>query len=82
MVRVHNRAAVFRLEWCCTLCQQQCRLDQLWLAFPPGEHVEGRWIHRGCLDGRVADLFGTARVVLMRGIDALQRLAESLAEEP
>jgi hypothetical protein len=83
MVRVINRSDTFRLEWCCRLCGRKCTLDQLWLAIPRGEMVEAQWAHRDCLDGlggRVKSTFGTHRITLMRGIDAIRRLAESLED--
>lgn len=81
MVRVYQRAEVFRLEFCCAICQRRCRrLAQLWLAFPVGEQVEGRWVHRECTSGQVLAVFGTKRVTLMQGEEALKRLASALME--
>ena len=53
-------------------------MEDLWLGFPPGEAVQGEWLHRRCADGHVQALFGTRRIVMMRGIDAIRRLAEAL----
>jgi hypothetical protein len=87
MVRVINQSDTFRLEWCCRLCGGKCTLNQLWLAIPRGEQVEAQveaqWAHRPCIDalgGRVKSTFGTHRITLMRGIDAIRRLAESLED--
>ena len=85
MVQVLNRGEVFAVRLACTICGERCRLDQLWLAFPPGEAVQGAWVHRECTSGQVESAFGTRRLVLMRGRDALQRLAEALddtADDP
>jgi hypothetical protein len=53
-------------------------MDKLWLAFPPGEAVEGQWVHRDCVSSRVESAFGTKRIVLMRGDATLRQLAASL----
>ena len=84
MVKVTNHPSTFELRWCCKICRERCSMDTLWLAFPRGSVVEGQWVHRGCVDGRVHDFFGR-RVVLMRGVDALRQLAQSLhdvADDP
>jgi hypothetical protein len=81
MVRVHNRAEVFRVEMCCCICLKRCTLDQLWLAFPTGERSEGRWVHRPCTTSRVSEIFGTKRITLMAGRVALERLVESLVND-
>ncbi len=83
MVRVVNRSDSFRLEWCCRICGRKCTLDQLWLAIPRGEMVEAQWAHRACLEGlngRMESVFGTRRVTLMRGINAIEQLAQSLQD--
>ena len=81
MVQILNRGDVFTVRLACTICGERCRLDELWLAFPPGEEVDGYWVHRECtLLGRMASVFGVRRLVLMRGEDALRRVAEGLEE--
>jgi hypothetical protein len=83
MVRVVNRGKVFRLQQCCAICRQPCTLDSLKLAFPAmvaplDAPVQGRSIHRPCLDGNAAAVFQTPHVTLMRGREALRQLAEAL----
>jgi hypothetical protein len=83
MVRVINRSDSFRLEWCCRLCGRKCRLSELWLVIPRGEHAEAQWAHRSCFDGlngRLESVFETHRVTLMRGINAIEQLAQSLQD--
>ena len=78
MVQVLNRGETFAVRLACTICGERCRLEDLWLGFPPGEAVQAEWLHRRCADGHVQALFGTRRIVMMRGIDAIRRLAEAL----
>jgi hypothetical protein len=78
MVQVLNRGDTFAVRLACTICGERCRLNELWLGFPPGEIVRGEWLHKSCVDGKIHTVFGGKRVVLMRGLDALQRLAEAL----
>jgi hypothetical protein len=81
MVQVVNSGETFAIRLACTLCGERCRrLDELWLAFPPGEAVQGQWVHRACVSGRVESAFGTKRVVLMNGFEALRRVAQSLQD--
>jgi hypothetical protein len=80
MVQVVNHPDAFRLLWCCRVCRQRCTLNDLWLVFPVGSAVEGVWVHRRCVEGRVEALFGTRRITLMRGLDALRQLAASLED--
>lgn len=81
MIRIHNRAEVFSIEMCCCICLERITLDQLFLAFPAGDRSEGRWVHRPCTMGHVREIFGTSRITLMAGREALKRLAESLLHE-
>jgi hypothetical protein len=83
MVKVINTESSFRLEWCCRLCGRKCTLDELWLAIPRGQQVEAQWAHRTCLtgvNGQIEAVFGSQRVAMMRGIDALRQLASSLQD--
>jgi hypothetical protein len=80
MVRVINRGDSFFVRLPCRICGERCRLSALWLAFPPGEEVDGYWVHRDCVSSRVESTFGVRRLVLMRGEDALRRVAEGLEE--
>jgi hypothetical protein len=80
MVRVTNHPESFTLQWCCKLCGEKCTLDQLWLAFAPGETAIAEWVHRQCVSGQVEFAFGCKRVVLMNGHEALRRLAASLQD--
>jgi hypothetical protein len=75
MVQVLNRGESFVVRLACTICGERGKLGDLWLAFPPGEDVEGQWTHRRCVEGRVESAFGTKRLVLMNGHEALKRLA-------
>jgi hypothetical protein len=81
MVQITNHPDAFRLRWCCQICRQRCSLKTLWLAFPQGDAVEGVWVHRECTAGRMESVFGTRRVTLMRGLDAIRQLAAAL-EDP
>jgi hypothetical protein len=66
---------------CCDVCKRPLRLASSWLAFRPDQQLtEGRWVHKDCLDGTVETLFGQRRVTLLRGTEALQKVAASLAE--
>lgn len=78
MVQIFNRGDSFIVRLACTICGERCRLDQLWLAFPSGESVQGQWVHETCVSGKAEATFGSKRIVLMRGADALRRVAESL----
>jgi hypothetical protein len=80
MVQVLNRGETFAVRLACTICGERCRMDELWLAFPPGEAVEGEWVHRECTSGRIESVFGTRRVTLMRGLEAIRQLAAALDE--
>jgi hypothetical protein len=80
MIQVVNRGETFAVRLACKMCGERCRLEDLWLGFPPGEAVQGEWLHRRCADGHVQELFGTRRIVMMRGIDAIRRLAEALQD--
>jgi hypothetical protein len=80
MVQIVNHPERFELRWCCRICGQRCSLDTLWLAFPQGNAVEGEWGHRECTSGRIESVFGTRRVTLMRGLDAIRQLATSLED--
>jgi hypothetical protein len=81
VVRVINHPSAFELRWCCKICHERCSLESLWLAFAPGNAVEAQeaqWVHRSCVEGRVAAVFGSKRITLMRGYEALKQLATSL----
>jgi hypothetical protein len=81
MVTIVNHPERFELRWCCRICGRRCSLDTLWLAFPQGRAVEGEWVHRECTSGgRIESVFGTRRVTLMRGLEAIRQLATSLED--
>ena len=80
MVQVLHRGETFAVRLACKICGERCRLDDLWLGFPPGEAVQAEWLHRRCADGHVQELFGTRRIVMMRGLEALRQLAQSLQD--
>jgi hypothetical protein len=80
MVRVTNHPESFNLQWRCKLCGEKCTLDQLWLAFAPRETAIAEWVHKQCVSGQVESAFGSKRVVLMNGHEALRRLAASLQD--
>jgi len=42
MVQVLNCGKTFAVRLACTICGERCWLDELWLAFPPGEAVQGQ----------------------------------------
>jgi hypothetical protein len=72
-----------RVELRCELCQGRLSIFTAWLAFPPiyaGKSTTGRWLHKRCLDGSVASVFGTAGVPLMRADSVFQRLAASMSD--
>jgi hypothetical protein len=78
MVQIVSRGDSFIVRLACTVCGERCRLSELWLGFPPGEFVQGQWVHDTCVSGKAEATFGSKRIVLMRGSDALRRVAESL----
>ena len=78
MVQIINRAESFLVRLVCALCGEKCRADDFWLAFPPGDVAEGRFVHRRCTSGRLESAFGVKRVVLLQGVEAMKRVAESL----
>jgi hypothetical protein len=77
-VQIVNRGDSFIVRLACAVCGERCRLSELWLGFPPGEFVQGQWVHDTCVSGKAEATFGSKRIVLMRGADALRRVAESL----
>jgi hypothetical protein len=80
VVQIINRAESFLVRLVCALCGEKCRADDFWLAFPPGDVAEGRFVHRRCTSGRLESAFGVKRVVLLQGAEAMKRVAESLDE--
>jgi hypothetical protein len=79
MVVVTSHTSGTRVElWCC-LCRRRLDLTQAWMAFPvDAEGHEGKWVHNRCAAGRLHELFGKNRAVLMRADAALSHLATSL----
>jgi hypothetical protein len=76
MVRVRSGEDGTSVILCCELCKQPLRLAETWLVFRPGsDGAEGKWIHKACGDGRIEQLVGAPRAVLMRGTDALVAMA-------
>ena len=76
---VTSKASGTIIELRCCLCYERLALSQSWFAFPPDcDAEEGKWLHRRCCDGRIQDLWGNARIVMMRGDMALSHLTTSL----
>lgn len=79
---ITSRREGLRVQLLCCVCRERLTSTTAWLVFPTdGERAEGRWVHRGCLNGRVATLFGAASCTLLRGSDALVHLAQNLTVE-
>jgi hypothetical protein len=81
MICVTSREGATYVVLCCAVCQKPLTLDTAWLSFPPGaDGVEGKWLHRRCGDGQLAQLWGSPHVTLMRGEAALQAMAAKLMQ--
>jgi hypothetical protein len=79
MIVVTSRPSGTRIDLVCCYCHRSLTWAEAWLAFPAdADGVEGKWVHGNCASGRLRDLFGTRRTVLMRGDAAFSRLATSL----
>jgi hypothetical protein len=67
----------------CPACRLPVSVVRDWLGFPaldPGQSpVEGKFIHRACVDGNAARVFGCEHITLWRGRDVLAKLL-SLSE--
>ncbi len=64
--------------WCC-VCHRRLTRAESWVIFPPDAKAEeGRWAHRRCATAtHLRMLFGTQRIVFMRGEEALRRMIAS-----
>ena len=62
----------------CSICRKPLPLRDTWVGFPALERhlarVEGRWMHRDCGSGRIAELFDSPRLVLWRAEAVLSAL--------
>jgi hypothetical protein len=68
----------------CRVCGRAMVMSECWGMVPPGaEHEEIVWVHRPCVsDAELRRLFGTRRVVFLRGEDTLRRLIMTLCDDP
>jgi hypothetical protein len=81
MFIVTSRSSGTRIELWCSVCFGQLA-DDVVLVFPSdGERVEGHWMHKNCVDGRIRTLLGTKHVTMMTGWAALSHLATAIRAE-
>jgi hypothetical protein len=81
MFVVSSRVSGTEVELWCSMCFRPLAHDMV-LVFPSdGVNVEGHWMHKACVDGRIRMLLGTKRVTMMTGWAALSHLATTLRSQ-
>lgn len=68
---------VYHLSLRCAVCQKDAGLGEVYAVFGYPKVQQERvvvWAHKRCADGRLQELTGSRRAVLMYGPEALRRL--------